>query len=59
MSDELQEALIKLDGLALRVGLQSLIYREAITTSSPTLPLGGYVGKSSVRRHIPIGVEAR
>ncbi len=45
MSDELQEALIKLDGLALRVGLQSLIYREAVTTSSPTLPLGGYVGE--------------
>jgi len=45
MSDELQEALIKPDGLALRVGLQSLIYREAVTTSSPTLPLGGYVGE--------------
>jgi hypothetical protein len=59
MSDKLQEDLIKLDGLALRVGLQSLIYREAVTASSPTLPLGGYVGKSSVTRLNAIGLETR
>jgi len=45
--------------LALRSGRSIALYREAVTTSSPTLPLGGYVGKRSVIGHNPIGVEAR
>jgi len=35
------------------------LYREAVTTSSPTLPLGGYVGFKRVKEgRNPIGVEA-
>ncbi len=61
MSDRLQERLIKLDDsyLALRSARCRVLYREAVTPSSPTLPLGGYVGKRSVRGHNPIKVEAR
>jgi len=44
IGDKLKERLLK--------------YREAVTTSSPTLPPGGYVGKRSVKGHNPIGVEA-
>ena len=61
VSDKLKERLIKLDDidLALRLARCNALYREAVTTSSPTLPLGGYVGKRSVRGHNPIGVVAR
>ena len=37
-SDKLKEALINL------ISAMSDLYREAVATSSPTLPLGGYVG---------------
>ena len=61
MSDKLKERLVKLDDSDLALGLVQckVLYRKAVTTSSPTLPLGGYVGKRSVRGHNPIGVEAR
>ena len=43
-------------GLALRL-MQAVCYREAVVTSSPTLPLGGYVGYRRERGRNPIGVE--
>jgi len=45
-TDKLKKGPIKLDDLALRVGGCKVWYREAVTTSSPTLPLGSYGGKS-------------
>ena len=59
VSDKLKERLIKLDDsdLASRLAQCNALYREAVTSSSPTLPLGGYVGKRRVTGHNPLGLR--
>jgi hypothetical protein len=53
-NDKLDERLIELDDsdLALSLTRCEVLYREAVTTSSPTLPLGGYVGVRSRKRRL-------
>jgi hypothetical protein len=46
-ADKLKEGPIKLDDsdLVLRIGDFKVLYREAVMTSSPTLPLGATLGR--------------
>jgi hypothetical protein len=42
----------------LRLSRYQVLYRVAVETFSPTLPLGGYVGCRGQKRRNPIGFEA-